>query len=68
MNISTKSRLLALLAAMALITAAACADSTTAPMPRGARAARDTMIAEGDTTLCRSGWQIIYGKVVCNEM
>lgn len=63
---SVKSRLLSLLGATIVFSAVACADSMTAPSPRGVRAARDT-VAEGDTTLCRSGWNIVNGRYVCNS-
>ena len=63
---STKSRLLSLLGATIAFTAVACADSATAPTPRGARAPRDTTVVQGDTTLCRSGWTIIDSRYVCN--
>lgn len=68
MNVSMKSRLIALLGAIALIATAACADSATAPTVNGARAPRDTTTVEGDSSLCRSGYQVVAGKVVCNEM
>jgi hypothetical protein len=68
MNVSMKSRVIALLGAIALVAAAACADSATAPTVTGARAPRDTTVAGGDTSLCRSGFTVISGKVVCNEM
>jgi len=66
MNVATKSRLVALFSAVTLVTLVACADSPTSPTPRGVRAARDTTVIQGDTTLCRSGYVIQGGKVVCN--
>jgi hypothetical protein len=66
MNVALKSRLLALVSAVSLVTLVACADSPTSPTPHGARAPRDTTVAWGDTLLCRSGYEIQGGKVVCN--
>jgi hypothetical protein len=67
MTVSMKSRLLAVLGAVALVTAAACADSITQPAIPGKRAARDTVPPEieGDTLMCRSGWLIINGRYEC---
>jgi hypothetical protein len=66
MTVSMKSRVLAVLGAMALVTAAACADSITQPTIPGKRAARDTVPEiEGDTLMCRSGWLIINGRYEC---
>jgi hypothetical protein len=67
MTVATKSRIFALFNAITLVTIIACADSPTSPEPRGARAPRDTAIVEGDTALCRSGYEIQSGKVVCNK-
>ena len=61
-----KSRILAVVSAVTLITIVACADAPTSPTPRGVRAAKDSTGIQGDTTLCRSGWLIDNGKVVCN--
>jgi hypothetical protein len=66
MNISTKSRVLSFLGAIALVSVVACADSPTQPTVPGARAARDTIPPiEGDTLDCRSGWTVINGRYVC---
>jgi hypothetical protein len=67
MTVSKKSRVLALLGAVALVTAAACADSITQPTIPGKRAARDTIPSEieGDTLMCRSGWAIVGGRYEC---
>ena len=68
MNSVTKSRVLALLGAVALVSIVACADSSTEPVVTGARAARDTTTGfiPGDTSECRSGWTIMGGRYVCN--
>jgi hypothetical protein len=65
---STKARILSLLGAVLVVTAVACADSTTAPLPTGVKAARDTSVIEGDTTECRSGWAVVTGRYVCRDM
>jgi hypothetical protein len=67
MTVSMKSRLLAVLGAVALVTAAACADSITQPTTPGKRAARDTIPPgiEGDTLMCKSGWAVESGRYVC---
>ena len=64
---STKTRVLSLLGAILVITTVACADSTTAPQPKGARAPRDTTggFIQGDTLECRSGWVVAAGRYVC---
>lgn len=64
---SPKSRIFSLLGAVVLISTLACADSATAPTPAGAKAPRDTTTGFiGDTMMCRSGWSIIDGRIVCN--
>jgi hypothetical protein len=63
---SPKSRVLSLLGALALVTTVACADSSTAPQPSGKRSLRDTTVLQGDSTLCRSGYSVINGRIVCN--
>ena len=64
---SAKSRLFSLLGAVVLISTLACADSATAPSPSGAKAARDTTTGFiGDTLMCRSGYTIQEGRIVCN--
>ena len=62
---STKSRVLSLVAVVVALAAVACADTSTAPQPKGARAPRDTMPVQGDTSQCRSGWVIISSRYVC---
>jgi phenylalanyl-tRNA synthetase alpha subunit len=64
---SAKARVLSLLGAILVVTTVACADATTTPQPHGARAARDTTVIQGDTTLCRTGWVVVSGRYVCNE-
>jgi hypothetical protein len=56
-----------LLAAAALTMIAACTDMT-APTPvTGPAAVRDTIPpVEGDSTLCRSGYHIIGGRIICD--
>lgn len=66
MNVAMKSRLFALFGAATLITMVACSDSPTSPTPSAARASRDTTVGD-DPSLCRSGWEIQSGKVVCNK-
>jgi hypothetical protein len=65
---SAKSRVFSLVGAVVLVATLACADtSITAPTPDGAKAARDTTTGFlGDTVNCRSGWQVIGGRVVCD--
>jgi len=56
------------LALFALLTGglAACQRDITAPAPlKTAKATRDSI--EGDSTLCRSGFIIASGKIICNE-
>jgi hypothetical protein len=67
MTVAKKSRIPALIGAVALVTAAACADSITQPTTPGTRAARDTVPEEieGDTLMCKSGWIIQSGRYVC---
>jgi hypothetical protein len=65
---SAKARVLSLLGAILVVSAVACADSSTAPQPVGARAPRDTSgFIAGDTLECRSGWVINQGRYVCSE-
>lgn len=65
---SMKARVLSLVGAVLVFTAVACADSTTAPQPAGARAPRDTTgFIPGDTTECRSGYTISQGRYICNS-
>jgi hypothetical protein len=64
---STKARVFSLLGAVTLISAVACADATTEPHAIGKRSLRDTTTLEGDSTLCRNGWQIQQGRIVCND-
>ena len=45
---------------------AACVRDFTAPTPVQRKATRDSV--QGDSTLCRSGFTVIDGKIVCNEM
>ena len=66
MNNVAKSRLLPLLGATILIGAVACVDSPTAPRVTGKRSLRDTTVLQGDSALCRSGWSIQTGRIVCN--
>ena len=68
MTAPTKSRLFVLIGAVALVTAAACADSITQPTIPGERAARDTVPEEieGDTLMCKSGWTIQSGRYECS--
>jgi hypothetical protein len=61
-----KSRLVSLIGACILIGAVACVDSPTAPQSAGRKAVRDS-IAYGDTLLCRSGWEITTGRIVCRD-
>jgi hypothetical protein len=63
---SMKTRILSLLGAATLTTAIACADST-APQAAGTHPLRDTTVLQGDSTLCRNGWEIVDGRIVCNE-
>lgn len=65
---SIKSRVFSLLGAVVLVTTLACADtSITGPTPAGAKAARDTTTGFlGDTVMCRGGWSIQSGRVVCD--
>ena len=66
MNLVTKSRVLSLLGAVALVSIVACADSPTDPTVMGTRAARDTIPPiEGDTLECRNGWNVVNGRYVC---
>jgi hypothetical protein len=67
---SAKARVLSLLGAILVMSAVACADSSTAPQPTGARAPRDssTGFIQGDTLECRGGFIIANGRYVCNEM
>ena len=67
MHVDSKTRTLSLLAAVLAIVTLACADAATAPHVQGERSARDTTVIVGDTTLCRSGWHTVGGRVVCNE-
>ena len=69
MTVKKKSRVVALLGAVALVTAAACADSVTQPTIPGTRAARDTIPdeIEGDTLMCKSGWIVTGGRYVCQD-
>ena len=68
MHAISKTRTLSLLAAVLTIVTVACADSATAPQVKGDRSVRDsTTFIQGDTTLCRSGWHTVGGRVVCNE-
>jgi hypothetical protein len=64
---SAKARVLSLLGAILVVSAVACADSSTAPQPIGVRAAHDSSdgFVQGDTTECRSGWIIESGRYVC---
>ena len=64
MNTTSKTRVLPLIAAVTLIAAAACADSTTAPQVVGKRAVRDTTI-ETDSSSCLRGFVILNGRVSC---
>jgi hypothetical protein len=54
---------------VALTAGAACADSIAAPRPvAGRRAAHDTIPPNmGDTILCKGGYTIIFGRIVCSE-
>jgi hypothetical protein len=65
---SAKARVLSLLGAILVMSAVACADSSTAPQPTGARAPRDssTGFIQGDTLQCRSGWVVIQGRYSCS--
>ena len=65
---SAKSRVFSLVGAVVLVATLACADtSITAPTPDAAKAARDTTTAFlGDAINCRSGWDVIGGRVLCN--
>ena len=67
MNINRKSRLFTLVAGLLLIGSVACIDSPLAPQVKGKRSVRDTSAQGGDSTLCRSGWQQVGGRIVCNE-
>jgi hypothetical protein len=68
MHAVSKTRTFSLLAAILTVITVACADAATAPEVQGERSVRDTTaIVQGDTTLCRSGWQTVGGRVVCNE-
>lgn len=63
---SSQSRVFSLVLGALALAAVACADSSTAPQPAGARAARDTTgFIAGDTLQCRSGWIIDQGRYVC---
>lgn len=66
MNITTKSRLLSLAGACVAIATVACVDAPTAPQRAGTKAVRDS-IPYSDTLLCRSGWSITGGRVVCRD-
>lgn len=63
---TTQSRILSLLGAVAAMTTIACADSPTGPQVQGKRSLRDTTVTQGDSTACRNGWQVILGRIVCN--
>jgi hypothetical protein len=68
MTVSPKSRLLSLVAAVAIVATVACVDSPTAPQVNGDRASLDTTtFVQGDSTECRSGYTIFNGRIVCNE-
>ena len=62
---SLKARVFSLLGACLVVSAVACADSTTAPQPAGATAAHDDGFIQGDTLECRSGYIIESGRYVC---
>jgi hypothetical protein len=59
-------RALCVLAAVVLTAIVGCVDAPTGPQAiRGAKAPRDTV--EGDSTACRSGYNIVLGRIVCRE-
>lgn len=68
--IARRALQLALSGAIAALIAACSADVTApAPSPRTASAPQSPATHDGitgDTTLCRSGWQTIDGRYVCN--
>ncbi len=63
---SPRLRLNAVLVGVLLVALTACVDTLTAPPTPGKRALRDTTAVEGDPSLCRSGYHIINGRVVCD--
>lgn len=66
MKVIPKFRILTLGVAMLAIATVACADSTTAPRVTGQRSLRDSTVLQGDSTVCRSGWYPLNGRIVCN--
>jgi hypothetical protein len=62
---SARKRVLAILAGAVITTLAACVDTVTSPPIPGKRALKDTTVIEGDSTLCRSGYHIVGGRIVC---
>jgi hypothetical protein len=65
MNVTSKIRLLPLAIAMTLVGAVACADSPTSPQVSGKRSLRDTTVVQGDSTVCRNGYIVHGGRIVC---
>jgi hypothetical protein len=66
MNATSKVRLLPLAIAMILVGAVACVDSPTSPQVSGKHSMRDTTVVEGDSTLCRNGFLVVSGRIICN--
>ena len=63
---SARVRVAAFAAAVSLVALSACADSLTDPTTHGKRALKDTTTIEGDSTMCRSGYILVGGRIVCN--
>jgi hypothetical protein len=66
MNTLSKSRLVSLVGACLLVSGVACIDAPTAPKVSGRIAARDTVVT-GDSTLCRNGYIIYGGRIICRD-
>lgn len=64
---NARTRVLLFGACLSLAALTACVDTLTSPLPAGKRAMKDTTVIDGDSTLCRSGYTIIGGRIVCNS-
>ena len=63
---TARTRALVVVAAALSTALTACVDTVAAPLTPGKRALKDTTGFVGDSTLCRSGYHIINGRIVCN--